>query len=267
MTETEQKQKRMRQSLMGSADICLKRAGYDLVGDDKNTSESRIVGTAYHGGLEAYYRMRWWGQRPTWDDARTGALNAFVNERDLYQFSAWDTSQEEAWDKVEGMLRAYIDNGHAWPEDHRVLAVEQPFDLPLVDGWLLHGTIDLVIADPAGNVILEDHKTAKRKWPREKGAARKSNQAVVYSYAWQRLTGQEATGFTFAVMTHRGEFERRWTKATPHMIDEILKKAWTLTVLLQLPVEQLPPTTDHNLCSAAYCDHWDRCPMGAAASY
>lgn len=247
----------LRQSTMGTADVCLRRVGFELdPAVAGGTSEARICGTAYHAGLEAHYNG--------------GATSPLVAARETFDaisegFDRWEQgSRQEALERVMSMIRRYFEDGCQWDLSHQVIGVEQEWYAPLNEGLCLRGTIDLVLRAPGGGIILVDHKTAGRKWQKGKESARKNNQATLYLWAWWRLTG-ELGRFSFDVMTYAGDFERRVVTRESNEFTGMLQKAISLANLLDIcPVEMLPPNTTSPLCSEKFCDFWAVCPWGQA---
>jgi hypothetical protein len=252
----------IRQSGMSSGDICLKRLGYDMDPSiPGGTGEARVVGTAYHAGQERYYRDRQDGVQATQAQIHESAGIAFAREAE--GFTDWATTEGDAVKRVLSMLDAYFDDNCQWPNDYKVIAVEQEWFLPLCEGWAIKGSGDVVLEGPEG-IVLEDHKTAGRKWPKGKESPRKQNQSPMYAYAWWACTGVMPAAFTFAVMTYKGEFERRWTYPKAEHMHAILDKARGLAAILgAVPGDLLPANPSSNLCSPQYCDHWARCAFGA----
>lgn len=258
--------KLLRQSNIGSSDICLKRAGYDMrPNQPRRSGEARCVGTAYHAGQECFYDSR---RRDVFDatarEITEKARESFEAEAAL--FDAWATSKEASWQRVVDMLDAYFNGGHMWPTSYQVLGVEQEWFLPLFGDWYVKGSIDLVLSGPEG-IVLADHKTAGRKWAQSKSKPEKQVQAVLYCWAWWRATGEVPAYFAFDVMTYKHEFERRICEVEPRHMEAVLNKAIGTSLILDaVPAEWLPGNTSSNLCSPVYCDHWLTCPMGHALS-
>lgn len=257
----------LRQSLIGSLDICLKRGGYDLdPARPRGTGEARIVGTSYHAGLEAYYADRMDGVVCHLDKVTAAARLCFDLEVEEHRFWAWEVSGEDAWTRVVKMLTTYFATGHQWGPHYRVLGVEQEWYARLTDDWVAKGTIDLVLEGPEG-VVLDDHKTTGKRWQANKEAPRKNAQAVLYPWAWWTLTGVKPVASTFSVMNYRGDFDRRWAYPTPAHMGALLEKAGSLTRMLdKCGIHDLPANPSSVLCSPKYCDHWQVCPFGAAAA-
>jgi len=206
----------MRQSTLGNADACLRRMQYDLETPrtEYHSGSVRAVGTAYHAGLETYYRARLSGGPWGLDRSLLDAWNSFADEvarageRFLWDEEKFPTA-DLARERIETMVTTYFEAGHQWPDEFEVLGVEVPFDLPFWGDHVRAGTMDLVLRDPAGFVIGVDHKTAGRAWPKGKEHPRKNNQAPWYTAALIELyPGAPGYRFVFDVMTYAGRFER-----------------------------------------------------------
>lgn len=276
----------LRQSTLGSADVCHRRVMYDLDPSvPYGSGAARAIGTAYHAVLEDFYRC---GEVPSVEGIEKivrASLTDEVNRTgDAF---AWDADVaptfEVAVRKAVHMASTYFDREYYWPVGHRsdweVLAVEETLLLPLTEevnaagrpanGWVMKGTLDLVLRDPHGWHVIVDHKTAKKKWRKDKHTTRKTNQPAWYSHWWPRAWAAEHGGelpnvhFVFDVMTYDGDFERRPAPVRPIDIDVVTGKAELLSRLVENDGPWLP-NTDSFLCSERYCDHWERCPFGAA---
>lgn len=256
----------LRQSNIGSADICLKRAAYDMRPDNpRHSGEARCVGTAYHAGMEHYYRARQAGHPTPRKGCIDAAMVAFQKEADL--FDTWATSRDEAWQRTIDMVDAYFNGDRQWPDNFEVLGVEWEFFVYLFTDangveWFLKGSVDLVLRGPQGEVHLDDHKTAGKKWPLTKHQARKQTQAVIYCWAWWRATGEVPASFNFDIMTYKHDFDRRSLVVRPEHMQAVLEKAMAYSGILSLPPEMLPGNPTSNLCSGIYCDYWAECPFG-----
>lgn len=267
----------LRQSTLGTADTCLKRLEYDL--DPRipySTGEARAVGTAYHAGLDAYYSQRRRRQdNPDEADLEgsdaveqvyvPAALEAFENEASTPGF-LWQNGEQHARDTIVRMLNAYFEQGHYWPSQYKVLAVEVEWVLPSPrPGWAHKGTIDLVLQDPNGWHILDDHKSAGKRWRKGKELPRTTNQPTWYLHHWSQMQGGIATvAFVFSVMTYAGEFERRGPISyEPHLVEAVLLKAEAVCGLIEQG-GPYPPNVGSFLCDSRWCDHWAYCPFGEA---
>jgi hypothetical protein len=289
----------LRQSLLNSADICLRRAQYDLnPPGPKRTSESAIIGTGYHAGLEHYYDWRM--QEEMYGDAdnavvppadvlvqaNVAAHDTVVHEIEKYEphLITWDTSPKRAIEIAQEMMKAYFEQAHYWGPEYVVLGTEVPFWLPSpYPGWVNHGTADLVLhgPDPCASadeivesisyngedgtfgIIIDDHKTSSRKWDAKKHTVRKTAQVPTYFEAWQVMTGAYPLAFSFSIIQRNGTFERRLVRPTDDEMAAFKTKRDNVVQLLSLGVD-LPGNTASNLCSSKYCSWWEQCPMGAA---
>lgn len=272
----------LRQSTIGTADTCLQRLEYDLDPSiPYGTGEGRANGTAYHAGLEWYYSFRKAGGTVELDDADCHVMRLCVEEcfdeeiRKGGDSFRWDTDRDTALVKVFKMLDAYFANEHYWPSEYEVVGVETTFMMPLyqpmrglyenveVPGWVVKGTIDLVLRDPNGWLVVVDHKTAKRPWKKGKESHRSTNQPAWYVHWLRQLKAQQEVAFVFDVMTYGGVFERRPTTVEQCHIDGVLKKAELVTRLIEQG-GPYPPNVSSFLCSVQWCDHYGRCPFGHA---
>lgn len=261
------KVKVLRQSTLGTADTCLHRLTYDLDASiPYATGEARAVGTAYHRGLEVYYRNRSLGAAPDSVDFANileQAQIAFKVESETPGFE-WQEGEPAALTKIERMLRSYFDEHRYWPSDYEVLGVEHTFMHPFYDGWIVKGTVDLILRDPTGWVVIVDHKSAKRPWKKGKESHRSTNQPSWYAHFVRRIFDLDhAPAFVFDVMTYGGEFERRPAVVGPQHVTAVLAKAANLTALIDQG-GPYPPNVSSFLCDARWCDHWQRCPWGEA---
>ncbi|HYF45465.1 MAG TPA: PD-(D/E)XK nuclease family protein [Acidimicrobiales bacterium] len=285
----------LRQSTLGTADTCLKRLEYDL--DPRipyGTGEARAVGTGYHAGLECYYRWRQGeevgGQCPTRDDSFAysdpdlerflmacifaAAIEAFDREAntDGFQFDP-ESSRDRAVQKISRMLEEYFLSQRCyWPAGYEILAVEQEFLYPAPanrPGWAVKGTVDLILRDPNGWLIIVDHKTATRPWKKNKHEARQTNQPAWYLHHVRLLCTDPDTGempnvaFVFDVMTYDGKFERRPASRQGHEVAAVIVKAEHVMGLIERG-GPYPPNVGSFLCSRRWCDHWLYCPFGEA---
>jgi hypothetical protein len=272
---------KMRQSLIGSAETCLKRAAYSLADPVYKTGEARAIGTAYHKGLETYYMIR---QEHGFFVPHEGDLEgielcaAAEFDREVEKAGdtwAWETSLDACQDKIRNMLRTYFTGSHSWggggmgfywPEGYRVIGTEVSFTHEWYNGHFAHGTIDLMLEDPNGWTVLVDHKTAGKKWPKGKEDPRKNIQAPWYVYWWSKLNETEKVYFAFDVMTYGGTFERRPVYPTPKDQELVLAKAkFYAGILSTLGPDDLAGNTSSALCSERYCDSWAVCPHGSGA--
>jgi hypothetical protein len=271
----------MRQSLIGNAETCLKRAAYSLADPVYKTGEARAIGTAYHKALEIYYAGRQSGLPAAPEPAQVGLFveDAYEEfDREIEKAGetwVWETSKDQCQDKIRAMLMTYFTGSHSWdgastsfywPEGYRVIGTEVSFTHEWYQGHFAHGTIDLVLEDPNGWTVLVDHKTAKKKWPQGKEDPRKNIQAPWYVYWWSTLNETSDVYFAFDVMTYGGTFERRPVRPTVKDQELVLAKAkFYAGILSTLGPDDLAGNTSSALCSERYCDSWSVCPHGAGA--
>ena len=261
---------KMRQSLIGNAETCLKRAAYSLADPVYKTGEARAIGTAYHKALETYYSLRQDHGFHVPDGFEMASLKLtaygeFQNEvAKAAESWVWETSLEQCANKINAMLDAYFNGGHYWPEGYRVIGTEVSFTHEWHDCHFAHGTIDLVLEDLNGWTVLVDHKTAGKKWPKDKEDPRKNIQAPWYVYWWSTLNETKRVFFAFDVMTYGGTFERRPVQPTLKEQELVLAKArFYAGILSTLGPDDLAGNTSSALCSERYCDFWSACVHGA----
>lgn len=279
MTTTLVSIKNMRQSTIGTADVCLKRLEYLFDPDlPKRGSVSRGMGTAYHAGLARYYTQRMENGLfvPPRDgsitDAAVAALDADIAEVDIYDWTFTAPSyrtphvlvdRDEAITYVTDALTTYFSQGLMWAEEFEVAAVEIGFDYPFdgLEGWRQTGTIDLALKTPEGKYRLVDHKTSKRKWGKDKTSATNA-QAAYYLDAWRKIGWGPADDFFYDVMNIRDNtFQRLPAPRTEAQIQATLERGRDLGRLLDQG-GPFPPSPDHFLCSPYWCDFWSVCPYG-----
>jgi Holliday junction resolvase-like predicted endonuclease len=234
------------------------------------------VGTAYHAGLEWFYLNCHRLTIPTSDELEkilVVAESALYSELPSCRVRA--ATDEVLAGKVIAALKAYLGYGDDiaicfWGGEYKVLGVEYPI-IGEYYGMPVTGSIDLVLEEADGGVILVDHKTAGKTWDKGKHLPRKNVQAPWYVYWFMKMNPQvQRVRFCFDIMTHATaksppKFERRISHVMPKHEQATLDKAMAYNQLLQLPVEQLPGNTSSNLCSEVYCDFWDVCPHGGTA--
>ena len=265
------------QTILNNADVCLRRAEYARH-EEKFFSDQTICGTGYHAGLEVYYLNRL--QNPDEVVPSPAIVEAAYDQAGLLiqaerdhagprmKWNLWSTVPEIVAG-AQGMLHAYFSQGCYWPEDWKVIGVEQQLLMPAhVAGWHQRSTIDLVLRQrESGLLVLADHKSATKPWKRDKESYRKTNQPAMYVDGWERATGERPDAFVFDIMTLNGLFERRTAQVTNATIEGMIEKQRTILPLLEKANAgelELPGNTQSFLCSEKWCDFWDRCPFGAA---
>lgn len=274
----------MRQSLAGTADTCLYRVPFTL---DRTrpyaAGVNRALGTGYHAGLDVHYtaQIENPNTRVPIQDIKIAAFHAFAMEVEKagdtfdWEYQAQTSRQpqvildyDSACDMIEGALDRYFRESRYWPmTQYKVLGVEQPFLLPWpeVPGWHRAGSIDLILQDThtgTGMIIGVDHKTAKKKWAKNKGTASNSPQAAFYVRAIREMYDAPEVAFVYDVMGFDGTFERRPAYRSDQVVEVTHQKMAMLAELIDKG-GPFPPSPDSFLCSKSYCDYWDECPFGA----
>jgi hypothetical protein len=276
---------RIRQSTLGDADTCLRRMQYSIESPVYHGGSVRAVGTAVHAGHELYYGSRLEGPLGyTVQDIIHHAQQVFtdtVNMKPSHASEFTKQAGEFQWDDkvpdhdtglvlVASILTAYhADPDIPWPLDWEVLGTEVPFELPLYGDHTRAGSIDLVLRDPAGNIVGVDHKhVSGNMWAYNKHHARKHPQPPFYVGALKELhPGAPGYRFFFDIMSFKGKFERREVTVTDEHIAAIHAKAVEVSTLylgMRSAGLELPANPSSNLCSPLYCDAWSVCPYGAA---
>lgn len=287
---------KVRQSTLGSADKCLRALQYDLENPVYHGGSTRALGTAYHQGLETFFKPglppgrlmpmaellaganaefdRCVSMEPSHESEKTKTAGSF----------RWDEAvpdKETAYEILALILPEYINN-FAWPidpdfttldrlpkADHfGVLGTELSFNLPFFDKHTSNGSMDLTLVDEHGWIIGVDFKTAGRMWPKGKEHPRKQNQAPWYVRSLKELF-PNAPGyrFVFDIMTIKGKFERRIADPSDAHIDAVERKAIQVVSLyegMRGAGLDLPANPANTLCNPKWCDHWDVCEYGAA---
>lgn len=286
---------RVRQSTLGEFDKCARSLQYSLESNVYHGGVVRAIGTAYHAGLEFAYNAKIGTPTTLGSDTFPELVDIIGHAMDVFTATSkmapshasefdkqagtflWDDkfpTEIEAFDAIDRMLRAYFMNPEApWPADWRILATEQSFHLPLWNGHTKDGSMDLVLVDPNGWIVGEDHKTAGKKWPHDKHVARKGAQSPWYMSALMELY-PDAPGYRFFydIMTYGGPrsepfFERREVTITAEHIAAVEAKALSVVTLVEgmrAAGVDLPGNPSSTLCNKKWCDHWSICPHGAA---
>jgi hypothetical protein len=270
----------LRQSTLGTADTCHRRLQYDRDPSiPYGTGEARIVGTAYHAGWEQYYLNRrdaeFAEETVEIPDgmplaALLAAEEAFDREVERAAGTVtWETSEEAARARVNTLLATAWPQ-LVWPPAYKVIGVEQEIWCPIpdVEGWVMKGTLDLILRGPDSDHILVDHKTAGKRWKAGKETFKVTNQAAWYTLfwplVWEASTGEKVghVRFVFDVVSEQGCERREATDATLHH-NLVLLKAAGVAQLIDNDGPYLPNTSSF-LCDKRWCDHWYRCEFGEA---
>lgn len=280
---------RITQSMLGNADKCLLSFQYGLdtpVWFKRTAGADRAVGTAFHAALELYYRERInvpellpdtaamivEGFR-SFDLART--LDSYDNTPvEIFKWSERIPDEAEAYGLISALVTAYVENHWYWPPEFTVVEVEANHTVTHPDtGHRFKLGADLVLRDPNGWIVLDDHKTAGKAWAEGKHHPRKQNQASLYTWAARQIW-PDAPGvrFVFDIIQFPGKktevrFERRISDPTPAHEAAIVKKAIDLVDLYEVVHVQmgrdLPANPASTLCNPKWCDYFDGCPHGA----
>ena len=272
-----------RQSGLGQLDICGLRFQFDReagAAKQYHTGSARAIGTAYHAAVEALYNE--FHEDPIGvGHENLGALAAVIDDAYMDEVERagdrfhLDEGEDHATNRVKArdMLLSYVEGGHYLPADEWELIGTEVTFWDEVGVQKVKGTIDSLFRNRStGTYRIEDHKTAGRMWPKLKESPRKNVQAPFY-FAFFVPAWCEANGvaldynqweWTYGVMTYAGKFARRIGTPRQWHLDLV---TWKLQKA-QATVEQRLywPNPSSNLCSAKYCDHWDVCPFGAAAT-
>lgn len=224
---------RIRQSLLGSADKCLRALEYDVVGapdDVRTTGIAREMGTGLHAAAEELYR---WA--PTWkhsDDhyvrIAQESVEAALEGYDIILWSEAVPNKDTAMRVTEVMVRDYLRGfipgtevrrvwdvfeGFDIEPEWEVLGIEHSFDMPAP--WLvgpytgevntLSGTADLILAHrKTREIVIVDHKTAGRAWKPNKHHPRKNNQSAWYvAMAKETWPGRPSYRFCFDITVYQ----------------------------------------------------------------
>lgn len=276
--------KALTQSILSSARDCGLKALYTInppAGHGRTAGADRAVGTGYHAALEHHYIARRDGKPlPAIQECVDVGIEAFRTSMttDLYdntpvEHFIWSEKvpdEETAEDAIGWMVDCYFAGGYAWPDEWEVLGVEvhRTAPDPELNGFPTKFGADLVLRGPDGGIVIDDQKTAGRKWPEGKEAPRKNVQAPFY----QRLArviwpGAPHYRFTFSVMTLPGprsgpSFERR--EATPSLAHEkaVVEHARNFLHFYNSGAVLANPAS--TLCNEKWCDYWNECPYGKA---
>lgn len=271
--------RRMRQSTIGTGLICQQRMAFDLDPRENVEGEARAIGTAYHAGVELYYRSGGEAEAVDMIHAANEEWQRIVGSADRF---IWETEEEAALIRLRLMLTEYVNGGHAWDLDRfQVIAIEQSFEYPWRETessvWVASGTIDLILLGEDGWLRFADHKTSGRVWHPGKEKARQTPQPIWYmhwGYQWYLDNVADPYGaeredkrlFYFDVMSctrsrPKATFERRPATYSAHQHRLAFDVAERLAEVVDRGGPYLP-NTSHYLCSHLYCDHWYRCPWG-----
>lgn len=246
---------------------------------------ARAVGTGYHYALELYGLERiqrgfWVPEGQDLDFLVDAAQRKFDETAELkpsheselsktpgtFKWNKTIPDQETAYGAIDLMVRSYFENG-VWPAEWTYLAVEQGFSLPFFNEHTRNGSIDLILQDPNGWIVVDDQKTSGKGWATGKEHPRKNIQAPWYVTAAREMY-PDAPGhrMVFSIMTYRGKFERRISDPKPkheQAADALLRDVTNIYVIAKANGMDLPANPQSTLCSPEYCDWFDICPHGS----
>lgn len=277
---------RLTQSVLSSAEDCMLKAQYTLDRPEwaqRVAGSNRALGTGWHAGMELLYVARKFGQaQPTVDDMIGKAIEVFDLSLsvDLYDDTPveqvkWDDNVPDhatAHSHLDKMVRFYMDNGHAWPQDWRVLDVEA--NVTLDDDRLGKVKLgaDLVLQASDGGIVLCDHKTAGKPWVEGKAHPRKNVQSPFYLRLARRIWPYAPYyRFVFDVITlprpKAGiSFQRIISDPQEKHEEAIVRRAEAVLATYQaIHVDlgrDLPANPNSTLCNGKYCDFFDGCSFG-----
>lgn len=179
-------------------------------------SPNLVLGRSVHHAA-AYIRARQMrGELATADDAR----EVFVESFDILSSNPVVRFEEGEAEAIREQGLLLVDLLHAHIGDEEVIAVEQEFEVPLVDehGVVvselpLRGYIDLVVREPEGRVVVVDVKTSGRRYSQAR--VQSYLQATVYAWAARQLYGDVGFRFDVLVKTRKPQFQRLTTARGP----------------------------------------------------
>jgi hypothetical protein len=279
MTETPVKL--MRQSTIGSGDVCDLRLGHEFWfhPEVRKGSQERAMGTAYHAILEAEATMVMTGE--TYDREEV-ALRAFQAElADAPSGFIWRDDEtgnlETALEITLAGAENYIDEHFEWADTtkYQILAVEQAFTFPWINGWDAHGTADLIVMGlEDGWIRIADHKFSRLKWRKGRENARQTPQPSWYlkwiKHHWQtnsddphRMERQFLFKMDVSTWGTGLDFRRYSPSPTPYEMEMTETRAKLYARMVdQGPEGIYTPNTHVHLCDHRWCDHWDVCDYG-----
>ncbi len=272
------------QSDINTAEICHLRLSYSKAPDRVYGSDiNRAMGTGYHAGLALYYICRMNGDLADKADCIAEALDAlrreitYADEETFHWTFQQETAREqridldlsEAENMLSALIVAYFDQGRVCPDEYEVKMVEKSMMLHLftdaahTEGmWARKGTVDLVLQGPDGWYRIVDHKSAKKKWPKNKESHRNTPQPGFYIGALQEVLQDDNVTFTYDIASWKGDFQRIDAPRTVAQVDAVMSKAQLTAGLLE--GNTFLPNTTSFLCTERFCDHWLKCPYGVA---
>ena len=145
----------------------------------------------------------------------------------------------------------------------KIVAVEQSFELPLINGDSLIGFIDIIERDDAGCLVVKDYKTSRTAFSTAERDA--SMQLGIYAMAARSLWPGEDVRLCFDMIRHDVD---QYTSRTDDQLDTLMRYIMSLIArvdaweLLASDAGSYPPTLN-SFCG--WCDHREQCPAYGAA--
>lgn len=256
------------------------------------TSIVRVLGTAIHKGMETYYSERKESGKPTspisaYVDATVEEFDYEVNKSEEMNWTFQNQTKykdelvlnrDTSIAMMKEMIEMYHEHKWYYPLDWEILGVEDSFDIQLPLGvHMSHGTMDLRMRDPRGQLIAADFKTSKEYPTKSKWGARDTAQAAYYTWAAAVIENVDVSEikFYFDVLSWmpkkagRGKevdqtarFQRFDESRSPVQIDATLKHAQIIGDLMDK--DAYAPNTQGWWCSKNFCDYWNECEFGKA---
>jgi len=253
----------MRQSTVGSMDLCPAREGYRLQGVRQIPSEAMTFGTMIHSFAEQ--RLMGLSRVVTADDLESWWVEAVAKDgHDLHDLAAPDVVaagvQEAlqacaAWDKA---VRPHVDREGAGDPEVSMLA---PIGTtPRGREVWLQGTADYVTA-----TRIFDWKTAGRGWKESK--AHSTGQASAYTFLAEATGRGLIPDHTYWVWNRQAYTWNHWdTHREPEHVTAWLAHAFMRALEIENGAFPFTPwaSTFGDFkrgwwCSAKYCSAWDVC--------
>ncbi len=279
MTLAETPVQLMRQSIIGDGDTCHMRLGHQFhwYPQMRTGTQELITGTAFHAILEAEANKHFHG---IGYDASTVAMKALVEgiEEATTGF-AWRDGEEGtiefAHKTALAMAELYIQNHCWWKEDHQLLGIEWNFDLPWINGWRAGGTLDLLLMDSNGWIVMVDYKGPRLKRKAGWERVRNTPQMAWYKHwltEWWRQIYPLDNGGEMRPIRHIYDVVSWGTEISYRQFQPLVseyEEAWVLQMAERYArlVDQGPnglfiPNTNTHLCHHKWCDYFAVCEAG-----
>lgn len=164
----------------------------------KNTSKAHfILGSAVHGGIEQWYRMKD-------EDIAMAYAWVYINEnRKTYDDDErWLKDLEKAPKMVEAWLEAWILSGKE--KDLKFIEAEIEHTINLPNGFPLTVRLDRLMYDENLNrYVIYDVKTTSRSVGTPISGMELGDQGLMYNYAVKQVYGETPAGLVVDVLYHR----------------------------------------------------------------